>query len=176
MCIHAHWEHSKMSMHQYFIAFPQLFAIYIVSMTIWFIYGNWTFCSILSFSLGMGKTMPTMLGFDLFHSYVFASSSSLSLWQTTLCCLPQRVAMNFATKNAQDARGRQRKRERERKRGRQYSWYLVPQILQFASQHEASASKLSNLFFAQRNRNEVSSLWCGLFLACGTCCMPHCGT
>lgn len=117
--------------------------------------------------LCLGSTCSTAMYLHLhlhFHCGRQRCAACPSVWQWTL---------QQKTHKMQEAG---RERERKRKRDPQYSWYLVPQILQFASQHEASASKLSNLFFAQRNRNEVSSLWCGLFLACGTCCMPHCGT
>lgn len=85
------------------------------------LYGNSTFCSLLLF--GIRFFSLSVSGEVKYANYaqvrlvpqLFASSSSLSLWQRTLGCLPQLVvAMNFATKNAQAAPEAGRQTERER--------------------------------------------------------------
>lgn len=154
MCIHVHWKHSKMSMHQYFIVFPQLLAIqcvwqygFIWQLNFWF--------GILIFSLSVsGEVKYANYAQVRLVPQLFASSSSLSLWQTTLGCLPQLVvAMNFATKNAQAAPEACRQRETDS--------ILVTLCQRFYSckPTRSLGFKAVKLVFAERNRNEVSFLW-----------------
>lgn len=111
---------------------------------------------------------------------LFASSSSLSLWQKTLCC--QHVAMNFATKNAQDTRARRIERETDS--------ILFTLCRRFYSCKPTLSSRFKAVklvFCPTKPKWSVFSVvwygviwcgvvWCGVLLACGTCCIPHCGT
>lgn len=176
MCIHVHWKHSKMSMHQYFIVFPQLLAIQCVWQYgfIWQL--NFLFSSSLWHSVFLSLSVSGEVKYANYAQVrlvpqLFASSSSLSLWQTTLGCLPQLVvAMNFATKNAQAAQEAGWQRERE---GGQYSCYLMPKILQLQANSKLELQSCQTCFCRTKPKWSVFSV---VLLACGTCCMPHCGT
>lgn len=170
MCIHVHWKHSKMSMHQYFIVFPQLLAIQCVWQYgfIWQL--NFLFSSSLWHSVFLSLSVSGEVKYANYAQVrlvpqLFASSSSLSLWQTTLGCLPQLVvAMNFATKNAQAA-------QREGEEERETHSILVTLCQRFYSWKptRSSSFKAVKLVFAERNRNEVSFLWSCLLVVRVAC-------
>lgn len=134
-------------------------------------YGNSTFCSLLLF--GIRFFSLSVSGEVKYANYaqvrlvpqLFASSSSLSLWQRTLGCLPQLVvAMNFATKNAQAA-------QREGEEERETHSILVTLCQRFYSWKptRSSSFKAVKHVFAERNRNEVSFLWSCLLVVRVAC-------
>lgn len=163
MCIHVHWKHSKLSMHQYFIVFPQLLAIQCVWQYgfIWqlnFLFSSSLWHSVFSLSLCLwgskvcqlcsGSTCSTAICIFIF-TFIVADNAGLS----ASACRGNELCNK---KRTSCTRGRLTERERGR------TVFLLPYAKDstVASQLEARASKLSNLFLP--NETEMKCLFCGL--------------
>lgn len=169
MCIHVQWKHSKMSMHQYFILFPQLLAIQCVWQYGFIWQFNFLFSSSLWHSVFLslclwgskvcqlcsGSTCSTAICIFIF-TFIVAENAGLS---ASAC-----RGNELCNKNAQAA-------QREGEEERETHSILVTLCQRFYSWKptRSSSFKAVKHVFAERNRNEVSFLWSCLLVVRVAC-------